>query len=133
VNKQSAFNTIVVLSKLLDDNHNISLKKVWYIKLILLTFMIFWLKWICSVWQGLTHLLSFSQIFSVAIETISGDDVKAQVMWICHWLIFLLIWWCKCLARSPVYVALESNVGNIQWGNLLNYSGPPNKVKYPKT
>jgi hypothetical protein len=28
VNKQSAFNTIVVLSKLLDDNHNISLKKV---------------------------------------------------------------------------------------------------------
>jgi hypothetical protein len=28
VNKQSAFNTVVVLSKLLDDNHNLSLKNV---------------------------------------------------------------------------------------------------------
>lgn len=28
VNKQSAFSTIVVLSKLLDEKHNLSLKKV---------------------------------------------------------------------------------------------------------
>ena len=28
VNKQSAFNTIVMISKLLDDNHNLALKKV---------------------------------------------------------------------------------------------------------
>ena len=44
-NKQSAFNTVVVLSKLLDADHNLSLKK----------------------------------IFSVAIEAITGDDVKVQV------------------------------------------------------
>ena len=30
VNKQLAFTTVIVLSKLLDDNHNMSLKKVRY-------------------------------------------------------------------------------------------------------
>ena len=33
VNKQSAFTTVIVLSDLLDDNHNLSLKKVGYTKI----------------------------------------------------------------------------------------------------